>query len=197
MPTTLHLLRHGEVHNPAQIFYARLPRFRLSERGRQQAQAAADYLASQPLSAVYSSPLLRARQTAQLVAAPHGLKVKHSAHLLEILTSYQGQPHHVMDAMNWDMYRDIQPPYESPSDLIARLKLFFGEVLRRHRGQTLAAVTHGDIVVFAQLWARGLALTQENRMSIRPYPATASISTLIFEDGRELPEFRFHVPYVV
>ena len=60
-------MRHGEVHNPRAIFYGRMPRFRLSEAGRRQAEAAADYLAGAPLAAIYTSPLLRARQTAAII----------------------------------------------------------------------------------------------------------------------------------
>ena len=63
--TCIHLIRHGEVHNPEQILYGRLPRFRLSARGRAQARSAGDHLREHDLRAVFSSPLLRTRQTAK------------------------------------------------------------------------------------------------------------------------------------
>src|SRR5262249_56679907 len=69
--TTLYFVRHTEVHNPRDLFYGRLPRFRISARGREQAERVADYLADEPIVAVYTSPLLRARQTAQVIAARH------------------------------------------------------------------------------------------------------------------------------
>ena len=40
--TTVHMLRHGEVHNPTMVLYGRLPGFRLSEDGLQMARDAAD-----------------------------------------------------------------------------------------------------------------------------------------------------------
>ena len=43
--TIVHVMRHGEVHNPDKILYGRLPDYHLSERGRAQAQAVADWLA--------------------------------------------------------------------------------------------------------------------------------------------------------
>ena len=43
--TIVHVMRHGEVHNPEKILYGRLPDYHLSERGRAQAQAVADWLA--------------------------------------------------------------------------------------------------------------------------------------------------------
>ncbi len=67
MPTTITFIRHGEVHNPQRILYGRLPRFALSEQGRAEAQAVAATLRDVPVATVYSSPLLRARQTAQAI----------------------------------------------------------------------------------------------------------------------------------
>ena len=43
--TIVHVMRHGEVHNPEQILYGRLPGYRLSDRGRGQAEAVAQWLA--------------------------------------------------------------------------------------------------------------------------------------------------------
>src|SRR5438874_3906508 len=69
--TTLLLMRHAEVHNPEDILYGRLPRFGLSELGKQQAEVTARALAEEPISTFYTSPQLRARQTARILAAPH------------------------------------------------------------------------------------------------------------------------------
>ena len=69
MKTTVHVMRHGEVHNPDRILYGRKPGFYLSERGRAQAQAVADALADHDIVAVVASPLERAQQTAAPIAA--------------------------------------------------------------------------------------------------------------------------------
>ncbi len=73
--TTVHLLRHGEVHNPQQLLYGRLPGYHLSELGRQMAELAAEHLADHDIVHVVSSPLERAQETAAPVAAEHGLEV--------------------------------------------------------------------------------------------------------------------------
>ena len=65
--TTIWLARHGEVHNPSNLLYGRLPRMDLSPEGRRQAQALDDFLAERPLAAIYSSPMLRARRTAEII----------------------------------------------------------------------------------------------------------------------------------
>lgn len=75
MAHRLHLVRHGEVANPDHIVYASLSGFGLSRRGRRQAEAAAAHLATRPVSAVWSSPLDRARETADLIAARFDLAV--------------------------------------------------------------------------------------------------------------------------
>ena len=71
--TVVHLLRHGEVHNPDHVLYGRLPGFRLSDVGEQMATQAAKWLAGRDITLVRSSPLDRARQTAQPVADTLGL----------------------------------------------------------------------------------------------------------------------------
>lgn len=75
MAYRLHLVRHGEVANPDHIVYASLAGFGLSPRGRRQAEATAARLTTRPVSAVWSSPLDRARETADLIAAHFDLAV--------------------------------------------------------------------------------------------------------------------------
>ena len=63
--TTIHLMRHGEVHNPEGILYGRLPGYHLSELGLQMAVQVADVLSASghDIAAVITSPLERARET--------------------------------------------------------------------------------------------------------------------------------------
>ncbi|MDU0938323.1 MAG: histidine phosphatase family protein, partial [Dermabacter sp.] len=70
--TIVHLVRHGEVHNPGKILYGRLPGYRLSERGEQMARLTGAALAERDIAKVVASPLLRAQQTAKPIAEPHG-----------------------------------------------------------------------------------------------------------------------------
>ena len=57
--TTVHVMRHGEVHNPDKILYGRLPDYHLSERGQAQARAVGDWLAHRDITHVVASPLER------------------------------------------------------------------------------------------------------------------------------------------
>lgn len=67
MSTIVHLVRHGEVHNPDRILYGRLPGWHLSVRGRQMAAAVAADLADHDITYVAASPLQRAQETVEPV----------------------------------------------------------------------------------------------------------------------------------
>jgi len=80
--------------------------------------------------------------------------------------------------------------------------MFFDLARRRHPGGTVVAVTHGDVIVFGMLWARGLALTPQNKASLHAigftggYPATGSLTAFTFrtDSDRELPEVSYFKP---
>src|SRR5262245_40771274 len=93
VPTTILLCRHAEVHNPTNILYGRLPRFGLSAEGRRQAERLAAALADEPISTIYTSPLLRARQTAEAIRRYHpNAPLRRSDLIIEVFTSWQGTP---------------------------------------------------------------------------------------------------------
>lgn len=91
-PAVVHLVRHGEVHNPQGVLYERLPDFHLSDRGRQMANLVADWFASRPLDLILSSPLDRARETAALIAAAQSsLAIELDERLIEAANAFAGQ----------------------------------------------------------------------------------------------------------
>ena len=90
--TTVHMLRHGEVYNPAHVMYGRLPDFHLSDRGRGMAERVAKSLLDRDITHLVSSPLERAQETSAPLAAALGLSVHLDDRLLEAENSFQGQP---------------------------------------------------------------------------------------------------------
>src|SRR5260221_10448635 len=104
--TTVWLARHGEAHNPGALLYGRLPRVRLTPEGRRQAQALADFLAPRPLAAIYSSPMLRARRTAEAVLAQRSdlTRIRIDSDLQEVRTGWEGQPLNTLERIDWDFY---------------------------------------------------------------------------------------------
>ena len=88
--TIVHVLRHGEVHNPNGILYGRLPGFSLSVAGRSQAGAVARSLADHDIAMVIASPLQRAQETAAPIAAAHDLIVRTDENLIEAGNTFEG-----------------------------------------------------------------------------------------------------------
>ncbi|MFF0612141.1 histidine phosphatase family protein [Nocardia tengchongensis] len=88
--TIVHVLRHGEVHNPNSVLYGRLPGFQLSVTGRAQAQAVARSLADHDIALVVASPLQRAQETANPIATGHGLVIRTDDNLIEAGNTFEG-----------------------------------------------------------------------------------------------------------
>lgn len=88
--TVVHLVRHGEVHNPDKVLYGRIAGYRLSERGERMADAVAADLRTRDVAAVVSSPLERAQQTARPLAAALGLDVRTDERLIESSNVFEG-----------------------------------------------------------------------------------------------------------
>jgi broad specificity phosphatase PhoE len=121
----VHLVRHGEVDNPDRVLYGRLPGFHLSDLGKRQAQAAADWFAGHDIGQLTASPLERAQQTAALVAERTGLPVSTDERLLEADNFLQGR--HVAggrglfrDPANWRYFvNPFKPSWGEPYRQIA------------------------------------------------------------------------------
>jgi len=199
-PTVIMLVRHGHVENPDNILYGRLPGFPLSAQGIEQARTTARRLRKAPLVAVFSSPLVRCRQTAREIIAYHpGLRLCISKRITEVLTVYEGYPAEVIDKLGGDIYTNAPSGFEQPEHLIKRIRLFLNSVRRKYPGKQVVAVTHGDIIAFTVLWARGFALTPENKQRLADagikggYPAHASVTRLCYttDSPEELPRITY------
>jgi len=201
--TSISLVRHGQVHNPRNIFYGRLPRFRLSREGVRQARAAGQALEGHQISALFSSPLLRARQTAgEIISFFPGLELQLSRLLLEIHSPWDGKPSAVVDRRRGDIYTGSDSRFEQPRDVALRVRRFFDRVLKTHRGGKVAAVTHGDVVAFAVLWASRAEVSARCKAGLVEYgvtdgyPATGSITTFLYNSDSvdDPPQVRYIRP---
>jgi probable phosphoglycerate mutase len=203
-PTIIHFVRHGLVHNPKGIYYGRLPRYGLNAEGRTQAAHAGRYLAQRPITAIFSSPMLRARQTAAIVAHNHPsrLRPKITKLINEVHSPFDGQPSSLMEARAWDLYSGTAPEYEQPSDLVRRICSFFAHVRKNYAGNEIVAVSHGDVLVFATIWAHGLPSLQASKSELAKlmpdyYPANACVASFTFNshNPQELPHYDYLKPY--
>lgn len=204
MSCTVHLVRHGEVHNPQHIMYGRLPGFRLSERGREQALAAAQWLQARPLSALYSSPMQRTCESAAILSAAHGdLPVHVDRRLIEVHTPWEGRPLLELMRRDWDMYSGNGPEYEQAADVARRGQEFLADMRQTWPGGEVAALTHGDVIAFAIVLAAGdppdirRKAHMPNYGVTDDYPETSSINSFHWRTGdpEELPEFSYRRPW--
>jgi broad specificity phosphatase PhoE len=147
--TVVHLLRHGEVHNPAQVLYGRLPGYHLSERGQAQVAAVEAALGDADLACVLSSPLERAQQTAAPIAAAHGLTVITDERLVEAGNSFEGLGVGVGDgvlrrpAYWWRLRNPFRPSWGEPYQVIAdRMLEVVLESARKASGREAVLVSH-------------------------------------------------------
>jgi broad specificity phosphatase PhoE len=147
--TIVHVMRHGEVHNPDKILYGRLPDFHLSERGRAQAAAVADWLADRDIVYVVASPLERAQETAAPIAAAHGLPVDTDPELIESTNVFQGQrvspgDGALRDPRNWWYLRNPRTPSwgEPYREIAARMTAAVDRARINGAGHEAVCVSH-------------------------------------------------------
>jgi broad specificity phosphatase PhoE len=88
--TIVHLLRHGEVHNPEGVLYGRRDGFHLSDLGRQMAERVADAVKDRDIVHLRSSPLERAQETAAPLAQVRGLEVVTDDRVIESTNVFEG-----------------------------------------------------------------------------------------------------------
>jgi broad specificity phosphatase PhoE len=199
--TSISFIRHGAVYNPEDLYYGRRPGFPLSEEGRREALAVTEALKNKPIAAIYSSPLQRALETAEIIRKPHpDLSVRISELLIEVYSPFDGCPLSDLIARNWNIYEGVDPPYEQPMDVLRRAQLFVKQARQDHHGRHVVAVTHGDLIAFMILWSHRIPITAAYREELQHlswlpngYLAPASISTFVYKTTAqdERPAFEY------
>jgi broad specificity phosphatase PhoE len=195
--TTIWLARHGEAHNPGNVLYGRLPRVRLTAEGRRQAQAIADVVRHRPLAAIYSSPMLRARRTADAVLAVHPElgRVRQDVDLTEVRTGWEGEPIASLERIDWDFYtHPRRPEDESLSTIQRRMQRWLDRMLRRHAGSEVLGVSHGDPILVLVATLSGLPL-EPRRIFPRPYIEPGVLYRLRFDASSTCRELELLVPH--
>lgn len=195
--TVVHLLRHGEVHNPDGILYGRLPGFGLSDRGEQQAKLVAEFLADRAITAVVASPLQRAQQTASPIGALLGLQVTTDDALIEAGNRFEGMAIAVGDGAlrsprHWPkLWNPFLPSWGEPYLHVARRML---AAVYRARAQASGAeavcVSHQLPIWTLRRLLEGKRLWHNPR---KRHCSLASLTSLVF-DGEELVRIAYVEP---
>lgn len=179
----VHFIRHGEVHNPDHVVYGSLPGFGLTARGRAQARAAAGRLATRAIATLVTSPLQRAQETADIVAAALGVETSRDRRLREwdLGDRWAGTPWAELEqrfAGELDAYldhpHDLPFATESLQQAAERVAAVVAELVLQRPDADVALVSHQDPIQAARLAlvGRPLSALQEHK------PGHGSITTL-------------------
>jgi 2,3-bisphosphoglycerate-dependent phosphoglycerate mutase len=192
MPTLI-LARHGRTAaNVSGVLAGRSPGVTLDEKGLEQARAAAARLADVPLVEIVSSPLERCRDTARILAAGHGPRVRTDRRLLECdYGDWTGRP--LKELVREPMWRTVQaqpsaarfPGGESLAEVSARAVAAVRDrdaaVAASHGADAVwLAVSHGDVVKAVLADALGMHLDAFQRIVVDP----ASLSVVRYTPER-------------
>jgi broad specificity phosphatase PhoE len=186
--TVVHLVRHGEVANPDGILYGRMPGFNLSEDGQMMAKAAADFMAGRDVTVLRSSPLDRAVQTAEPIAAQFGLPVEIDERLIEPWNHFEGLNVGVGDGSlraprHWIYLRNpFRPSWGEPyKEVAARVLAAASDAARAARGHEAVCVSHQLPIWVTRRSAEGRTLWHDPR---RRQCALGSVTSLTYSGDR-------------
>ncbi len=179
------LVRHGKTPTTGDELPGRTPGLHLAEQGAQQAQAAADRIATlgSKVTTVYASPLERTRETAAPIAKALGLKVKRHSGLLELdVGDWTGRKLTELNKLaEWKTVQKYPsgfrfPGGESFTAMNARINDTVTTLAAKHQGEAIVCVSHADPIRALLATAMGTHLDLFQRVVVSP----CSISGVLF-----------------
>lgn len=177
--TTILLVRHGEtVDNARQIMQGQT-QGELNERGREQARQVAERLATDPVDVIIASDLRRAIQTAEIIAAPHGLPVVTTPLLRE--RDWGGFTGRYIPELRGEVWPD---DIESEEALLTRARQLLLHITATYPGKRVVAVGHGIInkailAVYAQCPMREVQRMMNAEMRVLTTSAERAASAAV------------------
>lgn len=186
-PTLVLLVRHGQTPTTGTTLPGRAKGLHLADKGRDQAQAAADRIAAlEKVAAVYASPLERTRETAAPIAKARGLRVVAERGLLECdFGDWTGEKLTKLNKLpEWSTVQRYPsgfrfPGGESFTEMQTRICSTLDRLVARHPGETIVAVSHADPIKAALAQALGTHLDLFQRIVVSP----CSISAVLYGAG--------------
>lgn len=190
----IHLVRHGEVHNPQRVLYGRLEGFHLSELGARMAEAAAASFAGRSVTAVYASPLERTQESAAPWAARFELEVTLEHRVIE--------PHNRFEGM--DLRRELRDPARWPW-LVNPMRPSWGEPFTSISRRMMSAIDDawqlsegGEVVIVSHQLPIWMAARTVARKSLAHDPrrrrCTLSSITSLERRGERFIEVDYQEP---
>lgn len=195
MPADLiHLVRHGEVHNPEGVLYGRIAGYHLSELGHRMADAAAASLAGHPVARLYSSPLQRAQESAGPWAKRFDLELETDDRLIEPTNWFEGKI--MRQALKrpsaWFQVRNpLRPSWGEPFVSVRdRMLAVVEHAWATTDSGEAVLVSHQMPIVMVSRAVRGLRLPHD----IRNRRCTLSSITTLEREGDRFVEVNYQEP---
>jgi broad specificity phosphatase PhoE len=186
--TVVHLLRHGEVHNPQGILYGRSTGYHLSERGRAMADRVADRIGERDITHIVSSPLERAQETAMPLAAVRGLSVELDDRVIESGNIFEGKPFDLRDSILrqpqiwWALRNPLKPSWGEPyKQVVARMWPAVLDARSAADGHEAVVVSHQLPIWVTRLKAEGRPFLHDPR---KRHCTLCSLTSFTFDDER-------------
>lgn len=186
--TIVHLMRHGEVHNPSGVLYGRLPDYHLSELGVQMAERVAESVKDRDITHLVASPLERAQETAAPAAQALGLAIHTDPRVIEAGNQFEGKTFGVGDGalkrpQNWWLLRNpFRPSWGEPYvEIAARMQAAITDARAAARGHEALIVSHQLPVWTARQAIEGHRFAHDPR---NRQCSLASLTSVTFEDDR-------------
>jgi probable phosphomutase (TIGR03848 family) len=176
------LVRHAVTAQTGRRLSGWTPGLHLTDEGRAQARRLAGRLASVPVQAIYSSPLDRCLETAQILAEGRGMAVRELPELGEVrYGDWTGRE--LKELAREDLWRTVQlhpsgarfPGGESLLEMQTRAVAGIERLrtLAEHAGQTVLVASHADVIKAVAAHYAGLHLDQFQRLVVGPASLTA------------------------
>ncbi len=167
------LLRHGETaHNADGNRYCGRTDIGLTERGLAQAATVYEALKNIPIDAVYASPLVRARKTAEIASGNR--PVTTDERIIEAdFGLWEGKTKEEFNTENPELWRQwMKDPQtaraggtgETGGEIVKRVNSFFEDMLLRHNNQTIMVVAHNGINRLYMAYGLGMPLWNYRRL---------------------------------
>jgi len=186
--TLVHLLRHGEVHNPDGTLYGRLPGYHLATGGRDMAVRVAEHLGGRDIVYIASSPLERALETAEPIAWAFSLEVTIDLRLIEAANQFEGSRFGVGDgalrhpANWWRLRNPTRPSWGEPYlDIARRMMAAVNAGRRAAQGNEAVLVSHQLPIWTLRRFLERRHLWHDPR---RRQCGLASLTTLVYDRDR-------------
>lgn len=183
--TVVHLLRHGEVHNPQGVLYGRADGYHLSTRGRAMAERVAERLGHRDITHILASPLERAQETAAPLAAARGVEVGVEERIIESENYFAGRPFAVSTSIvrapsAWPrLVNPFRPSWGEPyKEVAARMWAAVEDARALAAGHEVVLVSHQLPIWITRLYAEGRRFLHDPR---RRQCTLCSVTSLTFE----------------